>query len=96
MSMSKAFTGAALLIYYHALIQAHKKQGTQGLTADANSPFKQLPFIFSPHMDPPDSIEKNQSYGIGWAWTQLPITFGAMSPNGLCMKSKQTVGHGSD
>jgi CubicO group peptidase (beta-lactamase class C family) len=85
-----------LLVFYQALSRAYNDQAADGTTSSAESPIKQLPFIFTPHMSLPDSEQMHEGYGIGLARTQLPGRFGAMSPNGMFTDSAPVAGRGSN
>jgi CubicO group peptidase (beta-lactamase class C family) len=84
-----------LLIFYGALIRAYNDQKVNKTNSTEASPFKQLPFIFAPHISLSDADQMHEGYGIGLARTQLPGTLGAMSPNRMFTKSALIAGRGS-
>ena len=85
-----------LLVMYQALLlAANAGQSSAAVPAERANPFKQVPTLFEPHIATSEDSLQNQSYGLGWARTELPGRLGATGINGMYVSAMPVVGRGS-
>jgi hypothetical protein len=81
---------ADLVKLYSAFLDSAADQYASSSTSTSGSPLKQVPALFSPHINMNPKLLREQSYALGWARLQMPGPMDQLRPQ----KNRPDVGKG--
>ncbi len=84
-----------LLSFYKALIKAWKYETNSNTTFTPGSPFKDVRTMLKGHIGLESNSTFQQSYGVGWAISELPAPLGQIGTNPMFIPEMPIVGKGS-